>query len=186
MYIHRISLENKKTETNSHLELISKKMLNTLKSCPEKFDPKNIIMEVNMESKDLLKGLDITESRVLTSLLCEAVGLNCPTLASLIASAGGKTYTLAVDSGKTALHHTLDSKTGLEEMLLTHFGASPYIDDMNKRKPIEMMQEEQKIKVERVGHINIYICIYIYIYMYIHVYTALDKNLVHFLLITVL
>ena len=134
---NKITLERNKTIFHTDLERIASKLLKALKNHPENFDPKLLLKE---------------DEKCLTSLLCEAVELNCPIIASIIGSAGGKTYTHG-QAGKTALHHALDAKTGLEEMLLKHLGGSPFIKDRNGRLAISMMQENLKMEVETVRHL---------------------------------
>ncbi|CAL4122382.1 unnamed protein product [Meganyctiphanes norvegica] len=137
MYDHRVRLEMKNTKSKSALESIAIELLELLKKHPEK-------IEIN---KELLMELNILEDNSLTSILCEAVDRKCPVLVSFIYAAGARAYTHSIE-GKTAIHHTLDADTGMEEMLLTHLGCSLYVADKNGRMPIDLMPEKQKKRLK--------------------------------------
>ncbi|CAL4109766.1 unnamed protein product [Meganyctiphanes norvegica] len=133
MYDHRIRLEIKNTKSRSVLELIATEILELMKKNPEKIEI----------SKEILMELDILEDNSLTSILCEAVDRNCPVLVTFMYAAGARAYTHSI-KGKTAIHHTLDAQTGMEEMLLTHLGCSLYVEDNKGRMPVDYMPEKQK------------------------------------------
>ncbi|CAL4099014.1 unnamed protein product [Meganyctiphanes norvegica] len=132
MFEHKVGIEVENTETKSLLESVGLNIIKSLKEDPQKLVKAN---------------LDILDFGSLNSLLCEAGDRNCSMLATFIYDAGAQVYTHS-NQGKTAIHHTLVAQTGMEEMLITHLGCSPYIADSNGQMPLEIMQEKQRRQLE--------------------------------------